>query len=412
MSDVKLVYVTTVPLSLGFFRGHISYLKSHGMEVHVISNPSDVLEQFGADLRVAVHPVPMTRSISPIRDLCSAWRLWKILRDLKPHILHAATPKADLLGPLVARLTGVPVVVSSLFGLPQMTRTGPLRRLLDATTSLSCRWSDRVWCDSFSMRDYVARAGLCPTDKLIVLGQGSVGGVDALGAFSPRLNGPEVRNAIRQRHNIPGDARVIGFVGRIVADKGMRELAAAWRVLREECADVHLLLVGPFEAGDPLRQEDQDLFQTDPRVHLAGRQQNIPSYLAAMDINVMPSYREGFGITNIEAAAMALPVVSTLIPGCVDSVQDGVTGVLVPPRDAKALTAAVTAYLRNPELHRRHGQAGRERVLREFRPEVIWEALLSEYIYLLKEKGLPVPNAHAKDEISESTSQISDRCAA
>ncbi|HEY4760278.1 MAG TPA: glycosyltransferase, partial [Thermoguttaceae bacterium] len=127
MSVVKLVYVTTIPTTLGFFRGHISYLKARGMEVHVVSSPGDVLEQFGADLQVPIHPVSMTRSISPIHDLCSAWRLFKVLRDLKPHILHAVTPKAGLLGPLVAGLTGVPIVVSSLFGLPQMTKTGPLR---------------------------------------------------------------------------------------------------------------------------------------------------------------------------------------------------------------------------------------------------------------------------------------------
>ena len=115
--------------------------------------------------------------------------------------------------------------------------------------------------------------------------------------------------------------------------------------MRNKYADVHLLLVGPLETGDPLLHEDQHLFQADPRVHLVGQQKIIPSYLAAMDINVMPSYREGFGVTNIEAAAMALPVVSTLIPGCMDSVQDGSTGILVPPRNARALTSALVKYL-------------------------------------------------------------------
>ena len=387
MQDIKIVYVTTVPWTLGFLRGHISYLKSRGMEVHVISSPGDELDKFGAELQVPVHPVSMMRPISPIHDLCSAWRLGKVLRDLKPHILHTMTPKAGLLGTLGARFTGVPIVVSSLFGLPQMTKTGPLRRLLNVTTSLACRWSDRVWCDSFSMCDYVARAHLCPGDKLFVLGQGSVGGVDAIGEFSPSLQGAGVRGAIRLHNNIPDDARVIGYIGRIVADKGMRELAGAWRILREEYPDLHLLLVGPFEDSDPLDHEDQRLFQADPRVHLAGRQRYIPPFLAAMDVSVMPSYREGFGVTNIEAAAMALPVVSTLIPGCVDSVLDGVTGALVPPRDTKALTEAVAEYLVNPDLRRKHGQAGRERVLQEFRPEMIWEALYNEYVNLLQKKG-------------------------
>ena len=334
MPNMRLAYVTTVATHLGFFRGHVAYLKSRGTEVHVISSPGKDLERFGDESGVTVHPVFMTRSVTPIQDLRSAWQLARVLRELRPQVLHASTPKAGLLGSLVARLTGVPVVVTSLFGLPQMTKTGPRRRLLDATTRLSCRCSDRVWCDSFSMRDYATRAGLCPADKLMVLGQGSVGGVDAQGAFSPERHGAKVRDAIRQRYRIPGDAQVLGYVGPIVIDKGMHELAAAWHVLREKRADLHLLLVGPFEASTPLSEDDQRLFQTDPRVHLAGEQHDIPPFLAAMDINVMPSYREGFGVTNIEAAAMGLPVVATLIPGCVDSVQDGVTGILVPPRNA------------------------------------------------------------------------------
>ena len=173
----------------------------------------------------------MNRSISPIQDVRSTWKLWKVLREVQPHILHAVTPKACLLSTMVAKLIGIPAVISSVFGLPQMTKTGLLRRLLDVTTSLACRWSDRVWCDSSSMRDYVIQAGLCSLDKLFVLGSGSVAGVDAVDAFSPQLHGCEVREAIRRVHSIPVDARVIGFVGRIVADKGMHELAYGMAII-------------------------------------------------------------------------------------------------------------------------------------------------------------------------------------
>ena len=164
------------------------------------------------------------------------------------------------------------------------------------------------------MRDYVARVGLCPAHKLMVLGHGSVAGVDAETIFSPQCQGQDARDAVRHRLAIPADARVIGFVGRIVPDKGMHELATAWQILREEFSDLHLLLIGSFEQNSPLNPDDRRLFEMDARVHLAGRQHDIPSYLAAMDINVMPSYREGFGVTNIEAAAMALPVVATPDP--------------------------------------------------------------------------------------------------
>jgi len=136
------------------------------------------------------------------------------------------------------------------------------------------------------------------------------------------------------------------------------------------------------------KPQDIALFKTDPKIHLVGFQKNVPPYLAAIDIFVMPSYREGFGLSNIEASAMGLPVVSTRIPGCIDSVKDGLTGLLVPPRDVEMLVEAIQSYLDDAELRRKHGQAGRERVLREFRPEMIWEDLLKEYCALLKKKKI------------------------
>lgn len=387
----KLVHVTTVPLSLGFFRGQIGYLKAHGFEVHAVSSPGDLLVQVGDREAIEVHPVRMARGITPIKDIISLGRLWWLLRGIRPRIVHSHTPKAGLLGTIAARAAGVEVVVLSLFGLPQMTTTGLSRRLLDLTTRLACRLADRVWCDSFSMRDHVARGRLAPSEKLVVLGHGSVNGVDALGGFSPSNHGLSARRAVRACHGIPDGAPVLGFVGRIVGDKGMHELATAWRLLRDHYPSMHLLLVGPFEPNDPPLPDDERLFRSDDRIHLAGPRADVAPYLAAMDLFVMPSHREGFGIVNIEAAAMGLPVVSTRIPGCVDSVQDGLTGTLVPPRDAGALADAIRIYLDDPELRREHGRAGRERVLRDFRPEAIWEALYREYALLLHRKGLPLP---------------------
>jgi glycosyltransferase involved in cell wall biosynthesis len=178
---------------------------------------------------------------------------------------------------------------------------------------------------------------------------------------------------------------VIGYVGRIVRDKGMHELAEAWRSLREQNPTLHLLLVGPMESMDPITPADMELFKTDPRVHLVGEIEirRVAAYYSAMDIYVMPSYREGFGVSNIEAAAMELPVVSTRIPGCIDSVADGITGTLVPPRDKEALEIAIQKYIDDSQLRQTHGKAGRMRVLNEFPPIKIWEALHAEYSQLL-----------------------------
>jgi glycosyltransferase involved in cell wall biosynthesis len=177
---------------------------------------------------------------------------------------------------------------------------------------------------------------------------------------------------------------VLGFAGRIVRDKGLIELDAAWRMLREEFPDLQLLLAGEFEPQDPIPADVEARLRGDPRIHLAGLVPDMPRFYKAIDVLALPTYREGFGTVLLEAAAMALPVVATRIPGCVDAVRDGETGTLVPSHDAAALADAVRAYLRDPELRRRHGDAGRRRALRDFRPEAMWEALYQEYVRLLE----------------------------
>jgi glycosyltransferase involved in cell wall biosynthesis len=249
---------------------------------------------------------------------------------------------------------------------------------------VSCLLAQQVFCVSASLREAAVAEGLCQPDKITVLHHGSINGVAAETAFNPARAGSMVRAAARGRYGIPLDAEVIGFVGRVVRDKGLVELVEAWQTLRAERPELHLLVVGPFEPQDPLPPEVETLLRTDPRIHLTGMNSDTPPLYAAMDVVVLPTYREGFGIVAIEAAAMELPVVATEVPGCVDAVQDSVTGTLVPPRDAAALTEAIRHYLLDPELRRRHGRAGRERVLREFRQEDIWKELYAEYTRLLQ----------------------------
>jgi len=370
-------------MTLRFFHGQIAFLKSRGVAVQAVSSGDErsTLKEFGILEDIRVHPIDMARHMAPISDAVSLIHLWCLFKRLRPDIVHSHSPKAALLGTLAARGARVPNVVLSIFGLPQMTRTGLNRRFLDSVTKLECRLADRVWCDSPSMRTYIIQQQLCAPEKLVVLGNGSVNGVDSLGGFSPERQqsyGDEVR-----RHNrIPPEDLVIGFVGRITADKGMHELTDAWRLLSAERSDLHLLLVGPLEQQDPLRPDDLAFLREHPRVHITGEQDDIGRYYAAMDIFVMPSYREGFGVTNIEAASMGLPVVATNIPGCVDSVQDGVTGSLVPPRDSLSLLLALRRYCDSDSLRIAHGQAGRQRVIADFQPAVIWQQLYDLYIEL------------------------------
>jgi len=310
-------------------------------------------------------------------------RLCHRLSQIRPQIVHAHTPKGGLLGMLAARITHVPIRIYHVHGLPFMTAKGFRRLILRLSERTACLLASRVLCVSHSIREIAVAERLCSPEKVKVLLHGSGNGVDAVSRFNPAYADEGLRRQVRAQAGIPADALVIGFVGRIVRDKGIVELAGAWLRLRDEFNVLYLLLVGPFEPQDPLPEEVVHLLRSDPRIRLVDLVDNIFPFYAAMDIVTLPSYREGFPNVPLEAAAMQIPVVATRIPGCVDAVQDGLTGTLITPQDAEALATALRMYLNDPELRQRHGRAAREYVLANFRPEDIWEALYREYEDLL-----------------------------
>jgi glycosyltransferase involved in cell wall biosynthesis len=253
-----------------------------------------------------------------------------------------------------------------------------------ATERLSCALAHRVFAVSHSMRRIAVAEGIGSAEKITVLAGGSGNGVDATGRFVPQP--AHIRRDTRARLGIPQDALVIGFVGRVVRQKGVVELATAWKELRETDARFHLLLVGRVDTEDAIPRDVLAELLRDRRVRLTGVDPNTPPLYAAMDVVALPTYREGFPNVALEAAAMALPIVATEVPGCVDAVEDGATGTLVPARDAGALGSALRRYVGDASLRSRHGAAARARVLAAFRREAIWEAIRDEYGLLLKSK--------------------------
>lgn len=386
---VRLVHICTSPLFLNFLSGHINTARQHGFEVSVITSPGELLDQFAQHQGVPTYGVPMRRQITPAHDTLALWRIVQILTRIQPHIVHAHTPKAGLLGTTAAWVCRVPVRVYHIRGLPFLSSQGVKRSLLRWSERVACKLAHQVLCVSQSIREIAVQERLCPSDKIKVIASGSGQGVDASTRFNPERISQSQIHALRQQLGIPPDAQNLGYVGRLVRDKGMVELHAAWQNLRERYPRLHLLLVGEFEPQDPVPSAVRKGLAEDPRVHITGWIADTAPYYALMDLLVLPSYREGFPNTPLEAAAMGLPVVATSIPGCVDAVVADVTGTLVQPYDSQALQHAIQTYLDSPELRRAHGFNGRQRVLRDFRQEIVLEAQYHEYVRLLNTAGIP-----------------------
>jgi len=371
--------------------GQGAYLKERGFDVHCISSPGELLDKFAQREGVPVYPVTMHRAISVGADAVAGIRLLGLFRRLRPDIVHGTTPKAAALALIASRILGVPVRIYHAAGLRWWTLTGARRRLTMLGEKIGCSMAHLVICASPSVREAMVAHGLCPAEKAVVLGSGHTNGVEVEHRFNPERFDADTLTRMRAQFGIPAGAVVAGFVGRLVRDKGIEELAAAWQLVRDQVPSLHLLLVGHFEKWDPVSQEARHLLETDPRVHLAGWLEDVIPAYAAMDMCVLPSHREGLPTVALEANAMRLPVIAADAIGSVDAVVDGVTGRLVPVDNAEALAAAIRRYADDPELRGRHGDAGRERVCREFSRPVIWEELVGHYIRLLKEKGRPLP---------------------
>ncbi|HEX6558833.1 MAG TPA: glycosyltransferase family 4 protein, partial [Longimicrobiales bacterium] len=376
--------MTTVPATLRFVRGPIGYFKARGWTVHVLAAPGAALSEFGEREDVVVHSAALTRSLSPIRDLRALLQIVRVIRTVRPAVVHAHTPKAGLLGMLASIAHPATRRIYQVRGLPFESTAGFRRWLLRTCERITCKLAHRVFCDSASVQRVLLAEGLCRAQKCTTLLGGIGNGVDAQVRWDPaRVRADEV-SAIRERLRLAQDALVVGYIGRLAQDKGFTELASAWQQVRRHHPAAHLLVLGAPDARDPVPAPILARLRADESVHFAGRVADAVPYYAIMDVVVLPSYREGLPNVLLEAAAMGLPVVATRVTGNVDAVQHGVTGLLVKPHSAGPLAHALGVYLADGALRQRHGRAGRQRMLRQFRPGPLHKAYYAEYETLLR----------------------------
>jgi glycosyltransferase involved in cell wall biosynthesis len=333
--------------------GRLRALREAGFRVTLVSSPGAMLDLTVANEGVEGIGLPIRRGIAPVADIVSLLRLCLLLKHLKPVMTEFSTPKAGLLGSLAAWLCRVPVRVYLLRGLKLDTSHGIKRMLLLAAERTASACSHVVLCNSVSLRDEARALRVAPREKMALLGEGSSNGVD-IHRFLPG------ESDVRKRLGLPNAIPVVGFVGRLTRDKGLPELIEAFELILKVEPMTRLLLVGWFDRSeDALDSRLKARIQGHPQIHCSGFVEDTAPFYRAMDILVLPTWREGFPNVVLEAAASGVPAITTLSTGSRDAVIPEVTGLLVPPGYPEAISEAVLKLLRDPERRRRLGEAAR-----------------------------------------------------
>ncbi len=351
---MKICYVTTVPITLeAFVLPTIRYIHEHtDWEIFLICDEDPEFRKRLPEY-VRYIPVPMKRGISP-SGIGAIAKMAKIFRREKFDIVQYSTPNASLYASVAAKMAKVPVRLYCQWGMAFVGFSGAKRKLFKTIEKFVCRNSTYIEPDSFGNLNFSREEGLYGPEKSSVVWNGSACGVD-LKKFD--ISQKEVwRKAIRQQYGIPENAVVYGFVGRITGEKGVNELFAAYQQLIQQ-RDAYLMLVGFMEKADSVNQELYAWAKEQKKVIFCDYTKVIEQYMAAMDVYILPSYREGFGCAVIEAEAMGVPVIISDIPGPTDAMVRDVTGLVVKKADVDTLHDAMVRLYDDAGLRSKFGKA-------------------------------------------------------
>ncbi len=376
---IKIIRATTVPMSLdAFCKGMLQEL-SGKYEVVALSSPGEEMEVIAEREGIRTIEVPMERHISFLKDIVSLWRLIWVFRRERPTMVHSMTPKAGLLCMMAAWMTHVPVRVHTFTGLVFPTATGLKRKILMATDWLTCACATHIIPEGEGVKCDLLNNGI--TKKpMRVLGYGNVRGVD-MEYWSRRK---EVMDIVTQKA-LKSQTFTFLFVGRIVRDKGIDELCAAFDKL-SGLAEVRLVMVGPYEDElDPISERSREIIKKNPNIECVGPKigDELLAYYAAADCFVFPSYREGFPNTVLEAGAMGLPSIVTDINGSREIIIPRKNGVIIPPRDANALFQAMLDMMRDKTARERMTAHARQKITSRYEQSYVRQCLYNFYDEIL-----------------------------
>ena len=397
MDKKKIIRLTTAGESLDdLLIGQLKYLNQY-FDIIAVAKDDGRLQKVREREGVRVVDAPIERPISLLKDIIALRWLINFFKQEKPWCVHANTPKGSLLAMIAAWICRVPHRIYTVTGLRYQGATGKFKFILQTMERITCACATKVIPEGQGVLKSLKNDHITSKPLEVIL-NGNINGKDT--SFfsveslyeSCELENGNKRLSIRQEESVKDVLRkelhitvnnfVFIFVGRIVNDKGMKELSKAMQCLLKNNYHLtpKLLLVGDFESKlDPLSPEDENFFKNNSSVLFVDYQKDVRPYLAAADALVFPSYREGFPNVVLEAGCMGLPSIVTDINGCNEIIEEGVNGRIIPPRDSDSLFSAMDWMLTHLSDVEHMANNSRRLIQERYEQGKVWKALLDMY---------------------------------
>lgn len=375
MKSKKLIIGISAEGTVNLLQGQLTYFKSLGYQTYLLGPYSERSAKFCKDEGCEHLIIDIEREIAPLQDLKTLWAIIKIFRKVKPDIINLGTPKVSLLGMIAGYMVGVEKRFYTCRGFRFEHEKGTKRKILILMEKITAALSHKVICISNSVLELGIENKIFKSSKALVINKGSSNGVN-LNLFNPEIQEYlEVKTKLIEKYDL-NKSFVFGFLGRIVDRKGINELYEVFYTIYKTNPEVKLFIVGPFEmtqiADETLVQRIDD----HPGIINYGRvpQEEVPGFMMAMDIFVLPAWWEGFGNVLVQASAMGIPVISTTGTGTIDAVSDGYNGLLIPVKNKVKLEEAMRTMMSDANQRKEFGENGMKWA-QNFDRKIIWEGL-------------------------------------
>ena len=359
--------------------GQMHFMATNGFEVVMISANGKELPDVIENEKCRHIIVPMTRKITPFRDLKCLWQLIRIFKKEKPDIVHTHTPKAGLLGMLAARYCGIKLRIHTVAGLPMMVEKGFKYRLLKLTEKISFAAANHVWPNSNSLLQFITTHHLAAPEKLGIIAKGSTNGID-LNRFSAEVLSENTTGDIKTKINYSPQNKYLLCIGRLVADKGIVQLVNVFTILQKTDPALRLILVGEYEnALDPLPAVTINEIENNRGIIHINWTHEVEYYMHIADLFIFPSRREGFPNVLLQAGAMQLPIICSRIAGNVDIVKHHETGLIFEDANEQEMLQLIQYAMANPKGMQKMATSLKQVISDNFRQENIWQNMLAAY---------------------------------